>query len=763
MKRFLWIGLLAAGGPVAWAFSLVGPDAASTPTPQGDLWQVLEIGYEPPNANVPPYLDDPAHFGPKNLGEGYRRNTPVMYYTFDASFSDWFGANGETAVEQAFNILNNLTNVDSFSSNLVEFPLNSATENLTANGLTLKDVKSTTLSLMLEQLGLTDAIRYTWALRYRTSIPGCVGGCPVCEGYLVTMRNFDYYLTPLGYVAPDWGQYSPMVNGELFGYQILENCGLPNPPNAVAYPIPVNNTVNNPPVASGLGVGDLGYGFFYNGLTRDDAAGLRWLYSTNNYDTPSVQYREAPSAGSALFSTNFNSFQEQVLNTSNLNTLVAASLTNNPTTLQALFPGLVVDPNPTAYFSNVVSPNVVAYFTNYIGSPVGAPPVLVVVTNQVTNIVQFFQNSFGNVVTNKSYTNTTFAIQTTTVGPMIGSPAGSPFVTNVTYQTFQSNMVSGDYFIITNGFCGPDIIQTLQTNVSIVTNLIVGITNVNGQSFAQNLISYFTNYAFVVRPCTLVTNAVADYQGVGRMKFVQVADFDYQNGILTTPVTNQYTLVEITNGLAVTRSFRRVLTTPDFVFRATDLEFPTVEQGWTHAANITRTDTIFNQANEGAGLSGPGTIDAPVTFTYSKTGPDFVNISPFRLFGPEDASSRWYIWSSFDGTTNVPVVYPNGTSIANLAASALVRVSPPSPTLPNGTHGVVYNVALTATGGQPSYTWTLTSNSMGLPPGLSLSPGGVISGTPTQSGTFDGIMIQMRDSSFPIPITILMGYTITIN
>src|SRR5208282_4935646 len=162
------------------------------------------------------------------------------------------------------------------------------------------------------------------------------------------------------------------------------------------------------------------------------------------------------------------------------------ALTNSPAALQALFPGLVVNPNPPSYFSNVVSPNVIAYFTNFIGQPADQPATLVTVTTYVTNIVQFFLNSFGNVVTNKSYTNTSYAIQTITVGPPIGWPAGTPFVTNVTYQVFQSNVVSGDYFIITNGACGPNIIQTLQTNVNVVTNAIVGVTNANGQMFVQN-------------------------------------------------------------------------------------------------------------------------------------------------------------------------------------------------------------------------------------------------------------------------------------
>ena len=144
MKRFLWIGLLAFGLQTALAFSLLGPDASYSPAPKGDLWQVPEITYSTPNGNVPPYIGDTLAAGPKNLGEGYRRNTPVMYYTFDASFGNWFGSNGEFAVQQAFDMMNNaftnnptgLTNgLDGYSANLTEFPLNSESENYTAFGL----------------------------------------------------------------------------------------------------------------------------------------------------------------------------------------------------------------------------------------------------------------------------------------------------------------------------------------------------------------------------------------------------------------------------------------------------------------------------------------------------------------------------------------------------------------------------------------------------------------------------------------------------
>jgi hypothetical protein len=757
IKVFLWIGCLALGLPSARAFSLLGPEANG-----GDAWQITANGFDPlVNGGAPPFLLDSLSAGPKNLGQGYRRTTPVIYYTFDSSFGSYFGSNGEFAVQQAFDILNGLTNVDRYSSGLTEFPLNSQSENYQANALGLVDLKSTTLSLLMEQLGLADAVRYTWLLHDRLTIAGCTIPCPACMQYLVAMRNFDIFPTPL-----DQSQYSAYVNNELYTYFIDEICAAPvAPPNADALELPADPLQKNYPVASGNGEGSLLPGFFYSGLTRDDVAGLRWLYSTNNFDSSSSGFRESAAPGSLLFSTNFNA--PQLLFTSNYNALVSASLTNSPAALQLLFPGLIVNPNPPTYFSNVVSLNISAYFTNFVGQPAGQPATLVTVTTYVTNIVQFYLNSFGNVVTNKSYPNTTYAIQTITVGPPVGWPAGTPFVTNVTYQQFQSNVVSGDYFIITNGACGPNFIQTLQTNVSIVTNTIVGVTNVNGQMFAQNLISYFTNYAFVVQPCSLVTNALGDYQGLGRMQFVRVRDddYDYQNGQFIQPITNQYTMVVITNGQAVTQTFQRVLTNPDLVFGTADLASG---PNGGNAVGEFRRSVNFNQANILPGNAGPGTIDPGSSnqIVFNNSGPVFYNVStPSFLSGPNSAFSAFFVWGSFDGTTNAPVVYPNGTSLANLAASALVQISPPPPTLPNGTNGVPYNVQLTATNTIGSLKWTLAPGSAGLPPGspnLTLSPGGLISGIPTKSATYVNIVIQMMDSSVP-PRTLQMVYSLTIN
>src|SRR5665811_480300 len=105
LKRVAWVALLAAGPPAAQAFSLLGPI--------NEAYQVHDLGYAL-NYDVG---------APKNIGEDYRRNVPVLYYAFDETFQDYFGTKGMAAVDQAFAILNNLQNVSDYSPDLSEVPL----------------------------------------------------------------------------------------------------------------------------------------------------------------------------------------------------------------------------------------------------------------------------------------------------------------------------------------------------------------------------------------------------------------------------------------------------------------------------------------------------------------------------------------------------------------------------------------------------------------------------------------------------------------
>ena len=64
--------------------------------------------------------------------------------------------------------------------------------------------------------------------------------------------------------------------------------------------------------------------------------------------------------------------------------------------------------------------------------------------------------------------------------------------------------------------------------------------------------------------------------------------------------------------------------------------------------------------------------------------------------------------------------------------------------LPNATVGLSYSQQFAATGGSAPYTWDLTVGA--LPAGVTLASGGLLSGTPTSSGTFN-FTLRARDSA----------------
>ncbi len=75
---------------------------------------------------------------------------------------------------------------------------------------------------------------------------------------------------------------------------------------------------------------------------------------------------------------------------------------------------------------------------------------------------------------------------------------------------------------------------------------------------------------------------------------------------------------------------------------------------------------------------------------------------------------------------------------------AAPRLTITTAALPNGTVGTNYSQNFLASGGAGGYTWSVASGS--LPAGLSLSPGGAISGTPSSPGTAT-FTVQVKDTA----------------
>ena len=68
--------------------------------------------------------------------------------------------------------------------------------------------------------------------------------------------------------------------------------------------------------------------------------------------------------------------------------------------------------------------------------------------------------------------------------------------------------------------------------------------------------------------------------------------------------------------------------------------------------------------------------------------------------------------------------------------------------LPAGTSGTAYNQALLASGGTLPYNWSVVAGQGTLPTGLNLSTGGIISGTPSATGTFN-FTAKVTDAASP--------------
>ena len=92
-----------------------------------------------------------------------------------------------------------------------------------------------------------------------------------------------------------------------------------------------------------------------------------------------------------------------------------------------------------------------------------------------------------------------------------------------------------------------------------------------------------------------------------------------------------------------------------------------------------------------------------------------------------------------------------------------VTITTTSP-LPATSVGASYNVVLEAVGGEPPYSWSVNSPFNPLPPGLSLSSGGIISGSPSTPGNYS-VAVRVTDTegtAVAKPFDIVVNEALTI-
>jgi hypothetical protein len=189
--------------------------------------------------------------------------------------------------------------------------------------------------------------------------------------------------------------------------------------------------------------------------------------------------------------------------------------------------------------------------------------------------------------------------------------------------------------------------------------------------------------------------ATALRPGVDKVSFVRV-NYDSYLGLWVT-VTNRFVDRYITNSAVGTQQLERALAQPDILFSAYDLgPTPAGDQFF-----VVRTISYASQdtLNGTTTLGGPGLIQPPMTFSFSKVGQYLLNIGD----GGEADGLPNIWWGTYDGTTAEPIVYPSGASLSDLErlvlqggisdAGANPWLAPPGSTTTNTT------AATTGTGG----------------------------------------------------------------
>jgi hypothetical protein len=130
------------------------------------------------------------------------------------------------------------------------------------------------------------------------------------------------------------------------------------------------------------------------------------------------------------------------------------------------------------------------------------------------------------------------------------------------------------------------------------------------------------------------------------------------------------------------------------------------------------------------------------TITVWGTLPKGVSLSSGKISGvPKNKGTFQVLLTASNGI---------GTNATQIFTLTVVSFAVTTTSLPAATVGTSYSQQLSAVGGLPPYKWKATAAT--LPPGLTLSKTGLLSGTPTTPGNYK-ISVTVTDKSSPTPQT----------
>ncbi len=301
---------------------------------------------------------------------------------------------------------------------------------------------------------------------------------------------------------------------------------------------------------------------------------------------------------------------------------------------------------------------------------------------------------------NAGITNFTFTVS-------LSAPAGPGGVTFDIASANGSATAGVDY--VANSLTS----QTIPAGSSTYTFTVL----VNGDTLNEPTETFFVNVTNVINA------VVVDGQGVGTI---------VNDDPLPSLSINDVSVIEGNAG------------TVNAVFTVT----LSAASGQTVSVNYATADGTATQPADYTNTSGSLTF-TPGQITRTITVPVIGEVVP-------EANETFFV--NLSGATNATISDNQGVgTITN--DDVPVTVSPGS--LPNATVAAAYSQNITASGGVAAYSFAVTAGA--LPAGLTLSSGGVLSGTPTAGGSFNFTITATDSSPFPGPFSGSQAYMLTVN
>ena len=642
-----------------------------------------------------------------NLGEEYRWNSPVITYTYDESFLNYFGSNGVVAIEKAMGILNAIPPASTIATN---YPPSSASENNLWNypvrpdrfhprayNDRILDIKSYALAELFGFMGLGNPEDSAFQLEFGS----------------VTLRNWD----PISY-GP-----SKYVNGTLLSWVVL------GATNAQPFPIDVTKPIITLAGTIDHRVPRLDEGKYLVAPTRDDIGGYRYLYRKDNFNmealppsTYQVVTNEPNLTNPAIFSIDLRWFcKESRTNTpASFRQFVATNQWWGSVVTNLNIPPLLILKTNVAWEMGWTT-NVTPYLTNFPWTPIGQPATLVYVTNKSRTFQPSYDYIFGNVITNIHVPASESEVlyrswEVVPKAPLWSVLGAVPTTTNYNTTVMNDNCPHGEIIILpATNVAGYHFTDMQFEVVNTLTNLLTGTNNLanpggalpgqgGGLGAGGGAITNFvgvmedevwqsTNHAYLAFPIVMQTNTMllggidkiryfrmqgdslmtTNYSANRFLKDYRFPSLEEQTFTYIIPnssqaATNaalpsyQYEMDYVTEGVRKTGTFIKFFTQPDILFSAMNAPSTVTSTNVPPAA-------IDNNAINGLqtlGLNGPGVIQASgnMVIGFNKIGIHW-DLDPTFFRNEENQEPGW-IWGHYDGSMSEPMVFPNSQTIRDL-------------------------------------------------------------------------------------------------